>query len=373
VTAMTDRERFNDIMMGKSVDHVPNYELAVWTQTVDRWHAEGLPRDVCHWNWFEGEPRFGLDPRGFAHIDVGMIPRFEPEVLEETDRYVVRRHEDGIVTRELKEGAVRGMRASMDQYIGHPVTDRGSWRAMRARYDAASPARYPLWWDGLKVQWEKRAYPLCLLGNGTAGLYSQLRSWVGTEEISYLFYDDPGLVQEMVDWNVQFIIDVTARARREMRFDYFNFFEDMAGKGGPLLSPELFRKFLLPGYRRIIDEFRRTGIRFFWLDCDGDPRPLIPSMLEAGITCLWPLEIAAGIDPLEVRQEYGKDLALAGGIDKRELARDRAAIDAELDRRVPRLLESGGFIPHLDHAVPPDISLANFEYYLERKERLLGS
>jgi len=369
---MTDRERFTRIMLFGDVDRVPNYELAAWGQTEERWYAEGLPRDACFWNWFEGEPHFKLERRGFATIDVGMVPRFEPEVLEETDRYIVRRQEDGTVTRALKEGTVRGTRASMDQFIGHPVTDRSSWRGIAKLYDPSSPVRYPLWWDGLKTQWERRDYPLCLLGNGTAGLYSQLRSWVGTEELSYLFFDDPGLVEEMVALYVAFLLKVTEKARREVSFDYFNFFEDFAGKGGPLISPALFRKFLLPGYRRIIEEFRRSGIRFFWLDSDGDPRALIPLMLEAGITCLWPLEIAAEYDPLDIRKRYGKDLVLAGGIDKRALARDRAAIDAELERRIPPLLETGGYIPHIDHAVPPDIPLSNFLYYVERKMRLLG-
>jgi len=369
---MTDRERFLAILEFRSVDRVPNYELGVWGQTIDRWYAEGLPPDACYWNWFEGEPYFHLAPRAFAQIDVAMVPRFEPEVLEESERYIVRRGEDGVVSRALKQGTARGTRASMDQYIGHPVTDRASWKEMRKRYDPASPVRYPLWWDGLKRQWERRSYPLCLLGNGTAGLYSQLRSWVGTEEISYLFFDDPVLVHEMVDTYVQFVIDVTARARAEMSFDYFNFFEDFAGKGGPLISPDLFRKFLLPGYRRIIQEFRRSGIGSFWLDSDGDPRALVPLMIEAGITCLWPLEIAAEYDPRDIRREYGTALALAGGIDKRELAKGRAEIDAELERRIPPLLESGGYLPHVDHTVPPDVSLDNFRYYIERKARLLG-
>ena len=368
---MNDRERFLDIMAFRPVDRVPDYELALWSQTYDRWVAEGLPRDVLYQNWFDGEPYFGLDRRAFTPINIWMLPGFEPEVLEETDRYVVRRHEDGIVTRGLKEGSVRGMRASMDQHLTHPVTDRASFRALKRRYDPSSPVRCPQWWDTMVQAWQQRDYPLCLLTNGSAGLYSQLRSWCGTEGISYLFFDDPVLVEEMVEFNVDFILKVTERARRDIACDYFNFFEDFAGKGGPLVSPDLFRTFLLPGYRRIVGEFRRSGIRHFWLDSDGDPRVLIPLMLEAGITCLWPLEIAAEIDPMEIRRRYGRDLALAGGIDKRELAKGRAEIDREIERRMP-LMETGGYIPHIDHSVPPDISLDNFRYYLERKRRLLG-
>jgi uroporphyrinogen decarboxylase len=90
-----------------------------------------------------------------------------------------------------------------------------------------------------------------------------------------------------------------------------------------------------------------------------------------GVTVHWPLERAAGMDPVEVRRRYGHALGLAGGIDKRELTKDFAAIDAELERIAP-LIEDGGYIPTLDHAVPPDIPYANWLYYLERKAKLLG-
>jgi len=221
-------------------------------------------------------------------------------------------------------------------------------------------------------RWQEREYPLCLLTNGTIGLYAQLRRWVGTEGISYLFYDDPALVEEMVEFTVEFTLRVTRRARREIRFDYFNFFEDFAGKGGPLISPGLFRKFFFAGYRRIIEEFRRDGIEHFWLDSDGDTRVLIPLMIEAGITCHWPLEQASGMDPLSLRKEYGQDLVLCGGIDKRALTKGKEDIERELSAKIPLLLERGGYIPHVDHTFPPDIPYENFQYYMELKLKLIS-
>jgi len=369
---MNDRQRFLAVLSFRSADRIPNYELALWGQTIERWETEGMPSDACWHNWFEGEPHFRLERRGFAHISTRMIPPFEHKVLSEDERTVTARNANGIVTRALKEGTARGTRASMDQYLSFPVTDRASFREIKKRYDPSSPTRYPLWWDTQVLAWRKRDYPLCLLGNASIGLYSQLRSWCGTEGISYLFYDDPALVEEMVELTVDFIIHVTERARKEVRFDYFSFFEDFAGKGGPLLSPDLFRRFLLGGYRRIIGEFRKSGIEHYWLDSDGDPRPLVPLMIDAGITCLWPLEVAAGIEPEALRRQYGRNLALAGGIDKRELARSREHIERELLRRIPPLLDRGGYIPHLDHAVPPDVSYDNFRYYLDLKMKLLG-
>lgn len=367
---MNDRERFRRVMTFREVDRRPNHELGLWGQTVERWEREGMPMDAVYLDWFQGEPFFGIDRRAFAPVSADQIPPFETETLEETERYIVYRHTDGVVTKALKEGTVRGTRPSMDQYLAFPVTDRRSFRDLKRRYNAASPIRYPLWWDEMVRCWRDRDYPLCLLTNGSIGLYSQLRRWVGTEGISYLFFDDPILVEEMIDFIVEFILRVTERARKDIQFDYFSFFEDFAGKGGPLISPELFRKFFLPGYKRIIEEFRRSGIDFFWLDSDGDPRVLIPLMIEAGITCLWPLEAASDVHPLALRKEYGRDLVLSGGIDKRALG-TREDIRSELQTRITPLLEGGGYIPHVDHTIPPDISYDNFLYYMELKGELL--
>jgi hypothetical protein len=61
-----------------------------------------------------------------------------------------------------------------------------------------------------------------------------------------------------------------------------------------------------------------------------------------------------------------------GGIDKMEIAKGRKAIDAELEAKIPPMLEQGGYIPFLDHAIHPDISYADFMYYIERKLKLMG-
>jgi len=369
---MTNRERFDRALSFQPVDRVPNYELGCLGQTVERWIAEGMPPHAVYLNWFEGEPYFHLERRAFAALNVGMIPAFDYQVLEDTPEYLVARHGNGVVTKALKEGTVRGTRLCMDQYLSFPVTDRRSWEEVKRRYHPATPVRYPLWWDEQVRLWRDRDYPLGLLHNGTFGLYSQLRSWVGTEGISYLFYDDPALVGEMVELNTDFFLALVERALGEVQFDFFNFFEDLAGKGGPLISPQLFRRFLLPHYQRIIARLRRAGIRHILYDSDGDVGALIPLLLEAGVTCLWPLEQASGMDPRRLRREYGRDLALAGGIDKREIAKGRATLQAELEAKLPPLLESGGYLPFLDHVFPQDISYDSFLYYLETKARLIG-
>ena len=70
------------------------------------------------------------------------------------------------------------------------------------------------------------------------------------------------------------------------------------------------------------------------------------------------------MDVVKVRSEYGRDLALMGGIDKRTLIAGGREMRNEIDRVMP-LVEEGGYVPELDHSVPPDVSWTNFCDYIE--------
>jgi len=369
---VTNRERFDRVMSFQPVERLPNYEFLIWPQTVERWIGEGMPEGACNDLVIEGAPYFGIEPIRFGGMNTEMAPPFTYEVFEETEKYVIARGTDGVVTKALKAGTVRGWRMCMDQYLSFPVTDRKSFAKLKQRYDPTSPERYPKNWDEQVKAWQHRDYPLSLAQLTAFGLYSQLRSWVGTEGISYLFFDDPALVEEMIEFKTEFFLAVIEKALNQVQFDFFDIFEDFAGKGGPLISPQTFRKFFLPYYQRVTGRLRRAGIKHVLLDSDGDPEVLIPLMLEAGVTALWPLEQASGMDPVRLRRKFGRTLGLLGGIDKREIAKDKKAIEAELETKIPPLLDRGGYIPFIDHAIPPDVSYSNFLCYLEAKTKLIG-
>ena len=72
-----------------------------------------------------------------------------------------------------------------------------------------------------------------------------------------------------------------------------------------------------------------------------------------------------GMDIRQVAREY-PDLLIMGGLDKRELAKGRKAIDREVEAKLPPLFRRGGYAPTMDHHVPPDVSWDDFQYYLER-------
>ena len=164
---------------------------------------------------------------------------------------------------------------------------------------------------------------------------------------------------------------MTDRILDHIEIDVFSFWEDMAHNGGPFISPELVRRYMLPRYKRVVDHLRSRGVRWISLDSDGNMESLIPIWLEAGINIIYPFEVGAGMDVVSARREYGKDLRMYMGIDKRILTQGPEAIDSELDYLRP-LIEQGGYIPSIDHSVPPDVPYAHFQYYMEALSETLG-
>lgn len=374
---MTGRDRILSILKCEKVDRVPNCEVGAWPQTLMRWRGEGLAFPVQR-RWTLGEPFFRLEPFiAAADVDLLPIPRFDAEIFEETDRYIVSRDpKHGYITKSLKEGLLDDNRLSMDTYLDFPVKDRDSFLVHKRRFDPELPERYSFA-GGSKTagDWITRDLVVCpfpMGSSGPSGFYSLLRQWLGTVNTSFAFYDQPDLVHEILDFWLDFLLKILENLTGSIRFDVFHFFEDFAGKAGPLFSPRIFQEFLAPRYRELISYVKNRGIGVITFDSDGNLEALLPELLECGINVIMPNEVAAGMDPLELRRKFGDAFAMTGGIDKRVLPKGKEAIRRELDTKLPRLIDSGGFIPLIDHSVPPDISLDSFLTYLEMKIQYLG-
>jgi uroporphyrinogen decarboxylase len=370
---MTNRERFLAVMEYRPVDRVPNWEIAAWPQTIERWEKEGLDPRTVHWDWITGDEYFHLDLREHININLDMLPPFERQVLEATDRYEIVRQSNGITTKALLEGTVNGSRMSMDQYLSFPVETREDFEELKKRFVAGQAARYEPGWKEFRLPgWRNRKH--VLVGGrmcSTLGFYWRAREWMGTENLSYAWYDEPELCDAMMEFTADFTIETLRPVLDEIAPDYIFISEDMAMKTGPLLSPDMYKRFIFPQMRRLADFIKAKGVPYIMVDSDGNTEPLVPLLLEAGVDGIWPIERASdGMDPLQLRKKYGHDLRIWGAVDKRCIAAGPQAIDEHLRTMVP-LMEEGGFIPTVDHSVPPDISLEHFRYYMRQKEKLL--
>lgn len=352
---MNARRRYYETFHFGSPDRVPYWEMGFWGQAVERWEDEGMPPDAHH------AQLFGWDRHDTVPINHGIMPHFREETIEETDEYVIARRADGVLGKALKTGAARGTRASMDQRYQFPVRDRASWRDFKRRLNPQSPARYPLYWEDYKRCVAGRDYPL---GIHCGSLFGYPRNWMGFETASLMMYDDPALMHEIMEYLADFMIELITPALREIGdVDFAVFWEDMCYKTASIISPKHFSEFMVPQYKRITEVLHRYGVDVVMLDSDGHVDELIPGWLESGINCIYPFEVAAGEDIVALRKQYPRDLLIWGGLDKRALAKDKRAIEEELYAKVPFMLERGGYMPGIDHAVPHDVSYENYLHY----------
>lgn len=359
---MTDLERFYACLEYRPVDRRPFWTWGAWPETLQRWEGEGHAAELeaLHRRYGDRKLKYG----GWFFP----CPPFEKKIISEEAEHLVYINEEGITMRELKHNP----RSSMPQFLSFPVEDRAQFRRFwRERMNPDLNLRLGDGWPEKLRAIRAANEPLFIFSDRWGGFFGPLRNLLGVERLCTLFYDDPAFLEEMMEADADFIIAVMEQVLSAITIDAFAFWEDMAYRHGPLLSPALARKYMLPRYRRVVDFLRGRGVKFIGLDSDGRIDGLIPVWLEAGLNFLFPFEVQSGMDVNAVRREYGRELLIWGGVDKRALAMDRPRIEAELARLRP-LIEAGGYIPFTDHSLPPDVPFDNYRYYLERLDAVCG-
>ncbi len=117
--------------------------------------------------------------------------------------------------------------------------------------------------------------------------------------------------------------------------------EDAAHRGGPMISPRMWREFVLPYHRRIVEE---VDVPLVW-HSDGNITSLLPTAVEAGFVGVHSLEPAAGVDLKEVKREFGGDLVLIGNADPALLCQsDLDAVRQEVKRCIEEGAPGGGYM-----------------------------
>jgi len=318
---MNERERFITTMRFEKPDRVPYFEQYIRDDTIERWRKEGLPQ--------------GVDIEEYFHLD-------HREVLPLKLSY-------------------REMDASFD----YPIENEDDLNRLRKFLENARRKAYPRNWKRLVEKYRKRDYPVGI-GAWESGILQFLgvREWQTLERACLLMCDNPGLVHSVMEVTSDYLMRGIERALEEVEIDFAYFTEPIAGSNGPVISPKMFREFVIPRYERLAKLLHDRGVNIIIMRSFGNIEALLPDMVEAGVTGLWLTDtIPSGMDYLAIRKQYGKKLALIGGIDSNVLIRDEEAIRREIYEKAPPLLESGGYIPTIDNRARSHIPFKNFAYY----------
>ncbi len=340
--ALTSHERFSRMYEHKEADRIPIIDIP-WPATIERWHREGMPEDTNYVDFF------GLDK--VATIRVDNSPRYEEKVLEETEDYAVHTTRWGVTAKDWKH------EASTPEFLDYTITDRRSWEEARSRMQ---PTRDRVPWSHLERNYPRWREEGWWIRGGLWFGFDVTHAWaVGTERVLFALADDPDWCADMFNHFLEVNLALLEMVWEEgYRFNCVSWPDDMGYKQNQFFSLRTYRDVLKPFHRRAIEWAHDRGVKTHLHSC-GDVRPFVPELVEIGLDALNPLEVKAGMDPVALKEEYGNDLVLHGGInailwDKPE------EIEREIREKLPALKESGGYVFSSDHSVPSSVSLKDF-------------
>lgn len=349
---LTSRERIRTAIQHRQPDRLPMIETLFWPQTIKRWQTEGLPEGVDLVEYFQ------LDRLEHFFDFFDSTLQVEPRILEETDDSTIRITPYGAIFKEPKqEFAPKHM-------IEPAIKDRADWERVRVRLKV-SESRFtqPEIIDRIA---RLQAQGVFVTIETIEPLWFVLHNTMGFEHGLLMLANAPDLIEEMIDTYASFAVGMLELCfQKGVRADALWLYSDLCYKNGMLFSPRAFRELATPHLKRFSEFCRRHGLSFWW-HSDGDVSQLIPLLIELGVDAIHPLEVRAGNDARRLKKQYGESITLVGNIDADVVAAgDKTAIEMEVAGKIPVAADGGGYIYHMDHSVPPTLSLESYQFLLE--------
>ena len=355
---MTSKERIIKTVLHEKTDRAPFiFPFDPWTETLELWHTQGLSFNE-HYTVNTGcDEGFKVIPE--SSVRLGFCPPFEEKIISEKNDKRIFQDKLGII-QEIKLRNV-----SIPNYLEYPIKSPDDWE--RLKYERLQPVlekRFLINPEQLK-KFTLNHNGITQIGNFPYGLFGTARDLIGVEALLIWFYDYPETIADIMDTLTELWLCIYKEAAKHIQLDCVHIWEDMSGKQGPLISPRMMYEFMVPNYKKIKQFCNEYNVPIFSLDTDGDCNLLFEPLIEGGINLIYPFEVAAGSDIVDIKKRYPTKFCTMGGIDKRKIAMTEYDIDKEIDRITPAIY-AGGYIPALDHLIHPEISYSNFLYFVKR-------
>jgi len=326
--------------------------------TEKEWRLQGATEEEIRMTAFDWDYVLKTELAGKTGARSGITPR----VLEDNADFTISVDHMGRRCKVIKSSA------SIQIPLEFPVKTVEDWLRIKSWYQFSEDRI-----DREKLLEQKRlrdAGYLTLLN--VPGGFDECRELMGEEALCMAYYEEPEMIHDILATLAEMAVQVIERVGEIVPIDNLCIHEDLAGKTGPLIGPKQVREFLAPYYRKVWDAAKAHGAVLFSQDSDGDMTPVLDAFMECGVQCFYPCEPVGGMDMVQLKKKYGKQLYFKGGINKHALRKDKDAILKELEYKMSAPMLGGGTIFALDHRIPNGVSLENYRYYVQTGRELLG-
>lgn len=199
----------------------------------------------------------------------------------------------------------------------------------------------------------------------TGGPYLRTSFMRGEAQFLMDMAGEPDLARELAEKVSEHITAVGVEALRRSKLYQTGIwiYDDMSFNHGPMFSPKTFEHVFLPAYRKMVKTYHAAGAKYVMFHSDGDIRPLLDMLVDAGIDGINPVERRAGMLMPELRKKYRK-LILTGGMCNSDTLINGpiSKIEAEA-REIIDLGRNGGVVIGT-HSLSPEVPIENFAAYL---------
>jgi len=346
---MTSRERLLCAMRGGQPDRVPLFEWPFSLELYDTF----LGYRPASYNGQDAARvglKIGLD--GIAVAD-SAATGYEPDWID-GKRY---RDEWGVL-RQVDPAAW-----PLDAPIGPAVETLEALLAYEGP-DPWAPGRTKELENALEEAKGRMAIVGCIDGPFT-------RPWfiAGMERFMLLCYDAPDIIEHLIEVCTDFAI-IQGRRLVEAGADALIIADDLGHKTGPFLSLRQFHRYVLPEFRREMDELKKLDVPIILHSC-GDVNLYLPDLVDAGIDGLNPLQRTAGMDLEQVKKTYGNQICLVGNINASETLPygSPEEVEQEVIEALRVAAPGGGYVMASDHSLHCGIPVPNIMTMIETTRR----
>jgi len=226
-----------------------------------------------------------------------------------------------------------------------------------------------------KLEWYEKNLPddMCVIGSGGFAHFAEFLSWLmGYETLCYALYEERDLV-DAISKKLLDIYDVVIR--RLLEFDRVKIIwgsDDMGFRGGPLISPDDLREFVLPGHKLMASLSHQAGRPYLLHSCGNLDLVMEDLIEEVGIDARHSFEDTIE-DVLTANKRYGDRIAILGGIDVDFLCRSseqeiRSRVRQTLDECMPE----GGYCLGSGNSIANYIPVDNYLVMLDEGRKYAG-
>jgi uroporphyrinogen decarboxylase len=202
-----------------------------------------------------------------------------------------------------------------------------------------------------------------ILSLGWQPPFCTLLDLFGMEEAMVFMYQDPQYVEAAIEHIESFILEEMEQALRvcAAMVQFYWCGDDFSTQRGMMISPEQWRRFLKPTYRKIFDLVKSFGLKVWFHSC-GTFRPVMPDLVDMGMDVWETVQVhLEGNDPVELKREFGSQITFFGAVN----CQDTLPFGSEEDvrREVRRLVKvlgrGGGYICGPDHSIQKNMPAEN--------------